>query len=114
MNKDFIRTTGKIIKVRKCWWIKVNKKPVRLNGLDGAAFPHIVTVEYEVNGQKYTKKKFLNYNITCPNVGSNVDVYYNRENPKKITFLPFTFRSILEYTIFLLGVIMIFIFLISF
>ena len=82
--KDCMKTTGTVIKVHKCWYIKVNQKPVRTHALDGAAFPHIVTVEYEANGQKYAKKKFLNYNITCPNVGSNVDVYYNSENPKKI------------------------------
>ena len=85
MNKDFVRTTGKIIKVHKCWYIKVNQKPVRTHALDGAAFPHIITIEYEADGRKYTKKKFLNYNITCPKVGSNVDVYYDRENPKKIS-----------------------------
>lgn len=85
MSKDFIRTTGKIIKVRKCWWIKVNKKPIRTHALDGALFPHIVTVEYNANRQTYTKRKFLNYNITCPKVGSDVDVYYDCENPKKIS-----------------------------
>lgn len=81
---DYIKTTGKVIKVHKCWYIKVNQKPIRIHSLDGAAFPHIVTVEYEVDGRKYTKKKILNYNITCPNVGSNIDVYYDVENPKKI------------------------------
>ena len=74
MKSDYIKTIGKVI-----------TKSVRKHAWDGAMFPHIVTVEYEVNGQKYTKKEFLNYNITCPNVGSNVDVYYNSENPKKIT-----------------------------
>lgn len=85
MKNDYIKTNGKVLKVHKCWYIKVNQKPVRTHALDGAAFPHIVTVEYEANGQKYTKKKFLNYKITCPNVGSNVEVLYDRDNPKKIT-----------------------------
>ena len=83
---DYIKTTGKVIKVHKCWYIKVNQKPIRIHSLDGAAFPHIVTVEYEVDGQKYTKKKFLNYNITCPNVGSSVELYYEISNPKRIKF----------------------------
>lgn len=83
--KDYIKTIGKVIKVHKCWWIKVNTKPVRKHAFDGAMFPHIITVEYEVDGQTYVKKKFLNYNITCPKVGSNVDVYYDREKPKKIS-----------------------------
>lgn len=84
MKNDYTKTVGKVIKVHKCWWIMVNTKPVRLHALDGAAFPHIITVEYEVNGQKYTKKKFLNYNITCPNVNSNVEVCYNKKKPNKI------------------------------
>ena len=86
MKNDYIKTIAKVIKVHKCWWIKVNTKPVRLHALDGAAFPHIITVEYEVDGQKYTKKKFLSYNITCPNVGSSVELYYEISNPNKISF----------------------------
>lgn len=86
MKNDYIKTIAKVIKVHKCWWIKVNTKPVRLHALDGAVFPHIITVEYEVDGQKYTKKKFLNYNITCPNVGSSVELYYEISNPKRIKF----------------------------
>jgi len=86
MKNDYTKTVGKVIKVHKCWWIKVNTKPVRLHALDGAAFPHIVTVEYEANGRKYMKKKFLNYDITCPKVGSNIELYYEISNPKRIKF----------------------------
>ena len=30
------RTNGKIERVTKCWWIKVNTKPVRMHMLDDA------------------------------------------------------------------------------
>ena len=83
MSKE--KTIGTVTKVHKCWYIKVNTKPVRTHLLDGAAFPHIITVEYNANGQTYSKRKFLNYNIACPNVGSNIDVYYDKEKPSKIT-----------------------------
>lgn len=83
MSKE--KTIGTVKKVHKCWYIKVNTKPVRTHLLDGAAFPHIITVEYNANGQTYSKRKFLNYNIACPNVGSNIDVYYDKEKPSKIT-----------------------------
>lgn len=84
MNRNHIKTIGTVEKVHKCWWIKFNTKHVRSHALDGVMFPHIITVEYDVNGQRYTKKKFLNYNTICPNVGSNVDVYYDKERPNKI------------------------------
>ena len=28
-------TVGKIIKVKKLWWLKINKKPIRTTSLDG-------------------------------------------------------------------------------
>ena len=40
------RTEGTVLSVKKQWWLKVNTKAVRLGPLDGARFPHIVTVEY--------------------------------------------------------------------
>ena len=49
------RTNGKIEKIIKCWWIKVNKKPIRTHSLDGALFPYLMTVSYTVNGRKYKK-----------------------------------------------------------
>ena len=85
MKSNYIKTIGRVVKVHKCWWIKVNTKPVRKHAWDGAMFPHIITVEYEANGQSYTKRKFLNYNITCSKVCSNVDVYYDKEKPSRIT-----------------------------
>ena len=58
-NEDIIAqnncTSGKIEKVTKCWWLKVNSKPARLYGLDGALFPYLMTVTYSVNGKKYKK-----------------------------------------------------------
>ncbi len=76
-------TRGMVIKAHKCWWIKINTKPVRAHAWDGAQFPHIITIQYEVNGQSYTKKKFLHYDIPCPTINSNIDVYYQKEKPSK-------------------------------
>ena len=53
MDKE---TTGTVISVKKQWWLKVNAKRVRLHAMDGAMFPHIVKVEYTVDGQTYTKE----------------------------------------------------------
>ena len=53
------KTIGTIISVKKQWWLKVNTKPVRMHALDGATFPHIVTVKYTVDGNEIVKKKWL-------------------------------------------------------
>lgn len=83
-SNNYIKTTGTVTKVYKCWWLKVNKKPARTNGLDGAAFPHIITVEYQAYGEKHTKKMWLGHHITCPVAGSTIPVYYKKDKPKKI------------------------------
>ena len=77
------KTTGTVIAVKKLWWIKINTKPVRKHALDGAVFPHSITVKYPVNGFEYIKKKFLRARLTPPKVGDNIDVYYNVEKPSK-------------------------------
>ena len=46
------KTTGTIVSVKKQWWLKINKKPVRSGPLDGAAFPHVVQVKYTVDGKE--------------------------------------------------------------
>ena len=85
MSKDFIRTTGKIIKVHKCWWLKVNKNPVRLNGLDGALFPHLMTVSYSVNGKKYKKTKYIGLREKLIGIFGMVNVYYDKNKPSTCT-----------------------------
>lgn len=84
VNEKYNKTIGTVTKVYKCWWIKVNQKAVRMHALDGAAFPHIITVEYQAYGEKYTKKMWLGHHITCPVAGSTIPVYYEKEMPKKI------------------------------
>ena len=77
------KTTGTVIAVKKLWWIKINTKPIRSHALDGAVFPHTVTVKYTVNGFEYIKKKFLRASLTPPEPGESIIVYYNIEKPAK-------------------------------
>ena len=51
------KVIGTVVSVKKQWWLKVNTKPVRMHALDGATFPHIVTVKYTVDGNEIVKKK---------------------------------------------------------
>ena len=85
MNKDLIRTTGKILKVHKCWWLKVNKSPVRLNGVDGALFPHLMTVSCSVNGKKYKKTKFIGLRENLIGIFGTVNVFYDKDKPSRCT-----------------------------
>ncbi len=77
------RTVGRVTMANPCWWLKVNKKTVRLYSTDGATFPNIITFEYKVDGKTYTGKHFVNWNVSCPAEGSSIVVYYDRDNPKK-------------------------------
>ena len=85
MSKDLIKTTGKILKVHKCWWLKVNKSPVRINDLDRALFPHLMTVSYSVNGKKYKKTKFIGLRENLIGIFGTVDVFYDKDKPSRCT-----------------------------
>ena len=83
MKSDYIKTIGKVIKVHKCWYMKVNKKPVRLNGLGGALFPHLMTVSYSVNGKKYKKTKYIGLRENLIGIFGTVNVYYDKDKPSR-------------------------------
>lgn len=77
------KTTGTVISVKKQWWLKVNTKPIRRHALDGATFPHIVTVKYTVNGQEYSNRKWIKACDTPPTLNSEVTVIYDENKPSK-------------------------------
>ena len=77
------RTNGKIEKVTKCWWIKVNTKPVRMHMLDGALFPHLMTFSYTVNGKKYKKTKYIGLREGLIGIFGMVNVYYDKDKPSR-------------------------------
>lgn len=81
------KTTGIVISVKKQWWLKVNTKPVRMHALDGATFPHIITVKYSVEGQEYTKRKWIKAYETPPAMNSAVTVMYDKNKPSKSKIL---------------------------
>ena len=84
MDKE---TIGTVVSVAKQWWLKVNTKPVRMGALDGAAFPHIVKVQYVVDGTTYTKRKWIGAGQTVPAVGSELTVLYWSNKPGKAKIL---------------------------
>lgn len=80
MDKE---TRGTVVSVKKQWWLKINTKQVRMHALDGAIFPHIIKVQYTVDGKTYTKRKWIGANSQPPVAGSSVTVLYCENNPKK-------------------------------
>ncbi len=72
---------GTVISVKKQWWLKVNTKPVRMHAMDGATFPHVVTVKFTADGNEIVKKKWLRSFITPPSVGNTVKVIYRTDKP---------------------------------
>ena len=80
MDKE---TTGTVISVATQWWLKVNTKPMRMGAMDGATFPHIIKVQYVVDGNTYTKRKWLGPSQAAPVVGSKVTILYCSNKPSK-------------------------------
>ena len=84
MDKE---TMGTVVSAAKQWWFKVNTKPVRMGVLDGAAFPHIIKVQYVVDGNTYTKRKWIGAGQAVPAVESEVTVLYCSSKPGKAKVL---------------------------
>ena len=80
MDKE---TIGTVRSVARQWWLKVNIKPIRMGALDGAAFPHIIKVQYVVDGITYTKRKWIGAGKAVPAVGSKLTVFYCSNKPCK-------------------------------
>ena len=80
-------TIGIVRSVAKQWWLKMNTKPMRMGALDGATFPHIMKVQYVVDGNTYTKRKWIGAGKPVPAVGSEVTVLYCADKPGKAKIL---------------------------
>ena len=80
-------TIGTVLSVAKQWWLKVNTKPIRMGALDGATFPHIIKVQYVVDGNTYTRRKWISAGKAVPAVGSKVTVLYRSDKPDKAKIL---------------------------
>lgn len=84
MNKEI---SGTVISVKKQWWLKINTKAFRKGSLDGAIFPHIIKVKYEIENKKYTKLKWIKAGKYVPCIGEELIIDYNPKNPKKAKIL---------------------------
>ena len=78
---------GTIIDVKKIWWLKINKKQLRMTPADGATFPYLLKVKYTINNLDYEKKKMVYWGNENINVGEKVIVTYDEEKPSKVLSL---------------------------
>lgn len=76
-------TDAIVIKVQRCWWIKIKTKAVRLySSSENTAYPHIITFSYRVDGMTYEGKRFINIQYRVPQPGETVCVYYDPQKPE--------------------------------
>ena len=75
------KTIGRVTKVKKCWWLKVNAKPIRTHTLDGAKFPAIISFDYFVEGMRYEGKRYISSQRLCPHLDEAVIVFYDKDSP---------------------------------
>ena len=80
-------TIGTVVSVAKQWCLKVNTKPIRMGTLDGATFPYIIKVQYVVDENTYTKRKWIGAGNAVPAVGSKLTVLYCSTKPSKAKIL---------------------------
>lgn len=83
MNNKF-NIDGIIIKANKLWWIKINTKAFRKSPLDGATFPHLIKVRYNINNIDYIKNKLVYWKNENIQVGDKVIITYDKKKPSKI------------------------------
>lgn len=81
------QTTGTVVSAAKQWWLKINSKPVRMIGTNGAIHPYVIKVTYSVDKKEYTKRKWINAGEPVPKVGSSVHVMYCSDKPSKAKIL---------------------------
>lgn len=75
------KTIGRITNVKKCWWLKINTKSIRTHTRDGAKFPAIISFDYFVEGMRYKGKRYVSWRRSCPHIGEEVVVFYDKGNP---------------------------------
>ena len=75
------RVKGTVFSTRTCWWLKINSTPVRTSSLDGAAFPHIISFRYVVDGVEYRGSRYVSWTTRCPVINETINVYYDLYKP---------------------------------
>ena len=74
---------GTVTQVHRCWWLRINTKPVRRFSGDGAFYPHIITFAYQADGTSYTGKLYIPVRYRVPAKGETIEVFVDPEKPNR-------------------------------
>lgn len=74
---------GIVTDVYRCWWLRINTKPVRRFSGDGAVYPHIITFEYQADGTSCIGKLYIPVRFRVPCKGEKIEVYVDPDDPGK-------------------------------
>ena len=74
---------GTVTHVYRCWWLRINTKPVRRFSGDGAVYPHIMTFTYQKDGAGYTGRLWIPVRFRVPLKGETIDVFVDPDDPTK-------------------------------
>lgn len=74
---------GMVTDVYRCWWLRINTKPVRRFSGDGAVYPHIITFEYEFDKTPRIGKLYIPVRYRVPLKGEKIEVYVDPDDPAK-------------------------------
>lgn len=58
-----------------------------MGALDGALFPYVIKVRYDVAGKEYVKRKWIIRKDYVPVIGDSVRVVYDDLKPERIKLL---------------------------
>ena len=86
--------SGTVTKVYRCWWLKINTKPVRRYSGDGAIYPHIITFDYQVEGVAYQGRLYIPVRYMVPKAGTEIAVYYDPDKPQRYACYAFGLSEI--------------------
>lgn len=71
-------------------YLYVIKKPVRLYPNESnTRFSHYVAFTYSVDGTTYTGKRWVSCRYRCPQVGEQIDLFCDSNNPRRWACAPF-------------------------
>ena len=83
MQDGMEKTSGTVTAIKTLWWIKINKKPIKVGAAAGSVFPHLIKVTYQAGDAVYRKWKYVGWTLPCPKLGKTVALRYRTAKPSR-------------------------------
>ncbi len=88
LMREGLPATGQVTEVKRCWWLKINTKPVRKDMWDGAIFPHHVFYRYQADGKEYEGSRIISAYAVPPKKGDTIFLYRHKSKPERSAMVP--------------------------